>query len=82
MNGNSLDPGKIISILEILLAQLEASLSSQMAEGDTRTNLLKKRISGFKDQTARLKTVLRKHQDAQRRKRALIKQNQQNTRRR
>ncbi|MGO8837459.1 MAG: hypothetical protein ACLP7I_04375 [Limisphaerales bacterium] len=68
--------------MEILLAQLEASLSSQMAEGDTRTNLLKKRISGFKDQTARLKTVLRKHQDAQRRKRALIKQNQQNTRRR
>lgn len=82
MNGNSLDPGKIISILEILLAQLEASLSPQMTEGDTRTDLLKKRISGFKDQTARLKTVLRKHQDAQRRKRSLIKQNRQNTKRR
>jgi len=82
MNGNSLDPGKIISILEILLAQLEASLSPQMTEGDTRTDMLKKRISGFKDQTARLKSVLRKHQDAQRRKRSLIKQNRQNTKRR
>jgi len=81
MNGNTLDPARIISILEILLAQLDASLSPQMTEGDTRTDLLKKRISGFKDQTARLKTVLRKHQDAERRKRALVKQNRQNTRR-
>jgi hypothetical protein len=82
MNGNMLDPARIISILEILLAQLEASLSPQMMEGDTRTDLLKKQISGFKDKTARLKTVLRKHQDAERRKRSLIKQNRQNTKRR
>jgi Tfp pilus assembly protein PilN len=78
MNDKTLDPARIISILEILLAQLEASLSPQMTEGDTRTDLLKKQISGFKDKTARLKTVLRKHQDAERRKRTLIKQNRQN----
>jgi hypothetical protein len=81
MNDNTLDPGRIMSILEILLAQLEASLSPQMTEGDPRTDLLKKRINGFKDQTARLKSVLRKHQDAERRKRALSKQNRDNTKR-
>lgn len=81
MNNKTLDPGRIISILEILLAQLEASLAPQVIEGDTRTDLLKRQINGFKDQTARLKSVLRKHQDAERRKRSLIKQNRQNTRR-
>jgi hypothetical protein len=81
MSDSTLDPGRIISILEILLAQLEASLAPQVIEGDSRTDSLKKRINGFKDQTARLKSVLRKHQDAERRKRALIKQNRQNTRR-
>jgi hypothetical protein len=79
MNGDRLDPGRILTILEILLAQLEASLSPQLLEDDSRMDYLKKRISGFKDQTARLKTVLRKHQSVERRKRALAKQNRQNT---
>jgi hypothetical protein len=82
MNDNSLNPARLIYAIEILLAQLDASLSPQMTEGDTRTDLLKKRINGFKDKTARLKTVLKKHQDAERRKRSLTKQNRQNTRRR
>jgi hypothetical protein len=81
MNDNTLDPARIISILEIMLAQLEASLSPQMTEGDTRTDLLKRQIDGFKDKTARLKTVLQKHQQAERRKRSLMKQNRQNTKR-
>lgn len=82
MNDNSLNPARLIYAIEILLAQLDASLSPQMTEGDTRTDLLKRRIDGFKDKTARLKTVLKKHQDAERRKRALAKQNRENTRRR
>jgi hypothetical protein len=81
MNDKTLDPARIISILEILLAQLEASLSPQIMESDTRTDLLKKQIGGFKDQTARLKSVLSKHQDADRRKRMLTKQNRDNTKR-
>ena len=81
MNDKTLDPSRIISILEILLAQLEASLAPQVMEGDTRTDLLKRRIDGFKDKTARLKTVLKKHQEAERRKRDLTKQNRQNTKR-
>jgi hypothetical protein len=79
MNNQTLDPSRIISILEILLAQLDASLSPQVTEGDTRTDLLKKRIDGFKDQTGRLKSILKKHQDAERRKRMLDKQNRKNT---
>jgi t-SNARE complex subunit (syntaxin) len=81
MNDNSQNPARLIYAIEILLAQLDASLSPQMTEGDSRADSLKKRIGGFKDQTARLKSVLRKHQDAQRRKRMLDKQNRQNTRR-
>jgi hypothetical protein len=81
MNDNSLDPARIISILEILLAQLEASLSAQIMEGDSRTDNLKNQIDGFKDKTSRLKSVLRKHQAASRRKRMLVKQNRDNTKR-
>ena len=82
MNDSSTNPARLIYAIEILLAQLDASLSPQLTEGDTRSDLLKKRISGFKDQTARLKTVLSKHQSAERRKRTLVKQNKQNTKRR
>lgn len=82
MNDNSPTPARLIYAIEILLAQLDASLSPQMTEGDSRTDFLKKRIGGFKDQTARLKSVLRKHQDAERRKRSLSKQNRDNTKRR
>lgn len=78
MNDNAFTPQRIIDALEVLLAQLSATLAPEMNEGDTRTDYLKKRISGYKDQTARLKTVLNKHQDAERRKRALAKQNRQN----
>ncbi len=79
MNDNSSNPARLIYAIEILLAQLDAMLSPQVIEGDSRSDFLKKRINGFKDQTARLKSVLRKHQDAERRKRALEKQNRQNT---
>lgn len=81
MNDNSQNPARLIYAIEILLAQLDASLSPQMTEADSRADSLKKRIGGFKDQTARLKSVLRKHQDAERRKRSLSKQNRDNTKR-
>lgn len=80
MSEKALDPARIISILEILLAQLEASLSPEITE-DSRTDFLKSRIDGFKDQTSRLKSVLHKHQAAERRKRFLSKQNRDNTKR-
>ena len=81
MNDNSLNPARLIYAIEILLAQLDASLSPQMTEGDSRTDSLKNQIDGFKDKTTRLKSVLRKHQDASRRRRMLDKQNRDNTKR-
>lgn len=75
MNDNSTNPARLIYAIEILLAQLDASLSPEMTEADTRTDFLKKRISGFKDQTARLKTVLAKHQAAQSRRKAIERDN-------
>ena len=82
MNDNASSPARLIYAIEILLAQLDASLSPQLSEdADSRTDSLKNRINGFKDQTARLKSVLRKHQAAERRKRMLTKQNRQNTER-
>jgi hypothetical protein len=79
MNGRTLDPGRIISILEILLSQLEASLAPVMTE-DGGADRLKIKIDGYKEKAARLKTVLSKAQAAERRKRDLAKQNRQNTR--
>jgi len=79
MNDNSKNPARLIYAIEILLAQLDAALPQELSEVDSRTDSLKKRINGFKDQTARLKSILRKHQDAERRKRALSKQNRDNT---
>ena len=82
MNDEAFTPARILAAIEVLLAQLEASLAPEMNEGDSRSDLLKRRIEGFKDKTARLKAVLKKHQDAERRKRELQKQNSQNNRRR
>jgi hypothetical protein len=81
MNDNESNAARLIDAIEILLAQLDASLSADLSEGDSRSDYLKKRIGGFKDQTTRLKSVLRKHQDAERRKRMLSKQNRDNTKR-
>ena len=80
MNDNSSNPARLIYAIEILLSQLDATLSPHLLENDSRTDFLKKRIDGFKDQTSRLKSVLQKHQAAERRKRMLSKQNRQNTR--
>ena len=46
MNDSAFTPSRIIDALEVLLAQLEASLAPEMNEGDTRSDFLKKRISG------------------------------------
>ena len=80
MNDNSLNPARLIYAIEILLAQLDASLSPQMMEDDAGADRLKIKIDGFKEKAARLKTVLTKAQAAERRKRDLSKQNRQNTR--
>jgi hypothetical protein len=79
MNDEALTPRRILDAIEVLLAQLEASLAPEIMEGDTRTDMLQRQLDVFKDRTSRLKTILRKHQAAERRKRELAKQNRQNT---
>jgi hypothetical protein len=72
------DPNKLIAIMKVMLSELEQVLSTAPEptneQSDTRTARLRNQID-------RLKVVLRKHQDAEGRKRELAKQNRQNTRR-
>ena len=82
MKDNSLNPARLIYAIEILLAQLDASLAPQMTEGDGGADRLKIKIDGYREKAARLKTVLSKAQAADRRKRDLQKQNKLNTKRR
>jgi hypothetical protein len=80
MNDEAFTPRRILDAIEVLLAQLEASLAPEIMEG-TRTDMLQRQLDVFKDRTSRLKTVLRKHQEAERRKKELAKQNRQLTKR-
>ena len=64
MNDNSLNPARLIYAIEILLAQLDASLSPQMMEDDAGADRLKIKIDGFMEKAARLRTVLSKAQAA------------------
>ncbi|MGO8678529.1 MAG: hypothetical protein ACLQVX_22015 [Limisphaerales bacterium] len=68
MNDEAFTPARIIAALEVLLAQLEASLAPAITEGDGRVDQLKIMIERYKEQVARLKTVLIKVQSAERRK--------------
>lgn len=82
MNDEAFTPARIIAALEVLLAQLEASLAPHMTEGDGGADRLRIKIDRYKEQAARLKTVLSKAQAADRRKRDLATQNKQLTKRR
>lgn len=82
MNDEAFTPRRILDAIEVLLAQLEASLAPEITEGDTRGDMLQRQLDVFKDRTARLKSVLRKHRDSERRKRELAQQNRENNRRR
>jgi len=67
---------KTIYMIHVLLDQLEQEFlnPSQVAE-DVRTDFLKSRLDKYKDKVGRLKTVLRKHQQAERRKSDLNREN-------
>lgn len=77
--GQMNDPAKLISIMKVMLSELERSLSgaSQPVDEDidAATSNLKSRID-------RLEAVLKKREDHLHRQKALEKQNRENTRRR
>ena len=81
MNDEAFTPARIIAALEVLLAQLEASLAPELTEGDGGADRLRIQIDGFKEKAARLKTVLSKAQAASRRRKEIDRENRQNSRR-
>lgn len=67
---------KIITVMQVLLTQLEQTLSTapQVAEA-SRTDLLKNQLQGYRDKVHRLQKVVRKTQDADRRRKELDREN-------
>src|SRR2546427_473042 len=74
---DNLDPLKLISILHVILRDLEEMLSQAPERTD---EVIDNRAIRLRNQIDRLKSVLTKHKDAESRKRELAKQNRQNTR--
>jgi conjugal transfer/entry exclusion protein len=75
------DPAKMIEVFQALLAQLEQTISvlPQLVE-DGRADSLGNQIQSYQTKLARVKNVLRKHQDHERRKREIEKSNRDNSR--
>jgi hypothetical protein len=72
------DPAKLIAIMQVILSELEQTLSTAPEPTNEKTDARAGRLKG---QIERLKIVLRKHQDAESRKRELTAQNKKLTRR-
>jgi hypothetical protein len=74
------DPTKLIAVFQALLAQLEQTISQmpQLMAEDGRAESLGNQIQAHQTQLARIKNVLRKHQDHEKRKRELETQNRKN----
>lgn len=73
------DPTKIIQVFQMLLAQLEAmvQMMPQLME-DGRADTLSNQIQSYQTKIARVKNVLRKHHEHERRQREIQKQNRDN----
>jgi hypothetical protein len=81
MEDNAFTPKRILDAIEVLLAQLSATLAPELTEDDGGADRLKIKIDGYKEKAARLKTVLSKAQAASRRRKEIDRENRQNTRR-
>ena len=73
------DPAKLIEVFQGLLGQLEQTISlmPQLVENG-RTDNLNNQIQSYQTKIARIKNVLRKNQDHERRRREIQKQNRTN----
>jgi len=76
------DGDKWIQVFRLLLAQLEGLVDSmpQTVAEDGRTDSLSNQIQSYQTQLARVKNVLRKHQEAERRKREIDRENKAHAR--
>lgn len=78
------DSAKLIQVFQMMLAQMEAmvEMMPQPVGEDGRTESLSNQIATYQTKLARVKNVLRKHQEQERRKRDIERQNKQNARNR
>lgn len=78
------DAAKMIQVFQMLLAQMEAMVEMMppLVGEDSRTDSLSNQIASYQTNLARVKNVLRKHQDRERRKREIERQNKENSRKR
>lgn len=78
------DAAKLIQVFQMMLAQMEAmvDMMPQLVGEDGRTESLSNQITAYQTKLARVKNVLRRHQDAERRKREIQRQNKENSRKR
>lgn len=78
------DSARLIQVFQMMLAQMEAmvGMMPQLMGEDGRSESLGNQIQSYQTKLARVKNVLRKHQDQERRKRDLERQNKQNSRKR
>ena len=78
------DAAKMIQVFQMLLAQMEAmvGMMPQLTGEDGRSESLGNQIQSYQTKLARVKNVLRKHQEQERRKREIERQNKQNSRKR
>ena len=76
------DPQKMIEVFQMLLAQLEATVGMlpQLVGEDGRAESLGNQIQSYQTKIYRVKNVLQKHRDHERRQREIQKQNRDNAR--
>jgi Mg/Co/Ni transporter MgtE len=76
------DAAKMIQVFQMLLAQMEAmvAMMPQLMGEDGRSESLGNQIQSYQTKLARVKNVLRKHQEQERRKREIQRQNKENSR--
>lgn len=69
------DPETYIRLIQLLLMGLEDLLTPDDLNEDARTGELYKKLQTYRDKVAKVKSIVAKHRDAERRKRELERDN-------
>jgi hypothetical protein len=69
------DPATYIRLIQLLLMGLEDLLTADAVNEDARSVELNRRLQTYRDKVARIKSVVAKHRDAERRKEELNRDN-------
>jgi hypothetical protein len=69
------DPTTYIRLIQLLLMGLEDMLTPDDLNEDVRSDELKKKVQSYRDKVDRVKSVLSKHSDAEKRRKELERDN-------